>query len=138
MKGREDVSAETPVPKQSIESLRAEVGASFHYELASLAPSITEFSASFLYGQVWSRTDKLSERDRSLVTIAALAALDAGDGLKMQVLRGLTNGLSKEEVGEIFTHLAGYIGFPRAVNGVAAVADIVARADVGDSADSAA
>lgn len=116
--------SETP----SIAALRAEALAKVNPQIASLAPGIGELAGSFAYGQVWSRSG-LSNRDRSIATIAALVALNCPDELTVHVLRGLANGLTKEEVGEIITQLTPYVGFPLAVSAVAAVGDYVARVD---------
>ena len=63
---------------------------------------------------VWSRPG-LSPRDRSLVTIAALTALHRPNELRIHVARGLDNGLSRAEIGELIMHMAIYGGFPVAV-----------------------
>lgn len=66
---------------------------------------------------VWSRPG-LSQRDRSLVTIAALTALNMPHELKLHVQRGRENGLTREEICELLMHLAIYAGFPRSVEGM--------------------
>ena len=66
---------------------------------------------------VWSR-EGLSQRDRSLITIAALTALYRPNELKLHVSRGIDNGLSKEEICEVIMHMAIYGGFPVAVEGM--------------------
>ena len=115
----------------TIEELRAEVLAPISPKLASVAPSIGELATSFAYGQVWSRKG-LSKRDRSIATIAALVALNCPSELKLHALRGLANGLTKEEVGEIITQLTPYVGFPLSVTAAAALGEVIPRAEVGD------
>jgi 4-carboxymuconolactone decarboxylase len=66
---------------------------------------------------VWSRPG-LSLRDRSLITVAALTALDRPNELRMHVERGLENGVTRAEIGEIIMHMAIYGGFPVAVEGM--------------------
>jgi len=66
---------------------------------------------------VWSRPG-LSQRDRSLATIAALTALNMPHELKLHVQRGRENGLTREEICELLMHLAIYAGFPRSVEGM--------------------
>ncbi len=122
-----DHAAETA----SIDALRAEVLAPITPQLSRLVPSIGELATSFAYGQVWSRTE-LTARDRSIATIAALVAINCHDELKLHVLRGLANGLSKQEIGEIIIQLTPYVGFPLTVSAAAAVADFVERADLSD------
>jgi 4-carboxymuconolactone decarboxylase len=67
---------------------------------------------------VWSRPG-LNQRDRSLITIAALCALHRPNELELHIGRGLDNGLSREEICEIIMHMAVYGGFPVAVEGMA-------------------
>jgi 4-carboxymuconolactone decarboxylase len=67
---------------------------------------------------VWSRPG-LGQRDRSLITIAALCALYRPNELRLHIGRGLDNGLSREEVCEVIMHMALYGGFPVAVEGMA-------------------
>ena len=68
-----------------------------------------------LFGEVWSREDKLSARDRSIVTVTALMAggiLDSS--LEFHIREAKKNGVTKEEVAEILTHAAFYAGWPKA------------------------
>ncbi len=67
---------------------------------------------------VWSRPG-LSQRDRSLITVAALCALHRPNEFEIHIGRGLDNGLSREEVCEVIMHMAIYGGFPVAVEGMA-------------------
>ena len=66
------------------------------------------------YGDVWERPG-LSKRDRSLITVAALTALYRGDQLTGHLERALANGVTREEIGELITHLAFYAGWPAAM-----------------------
>jgi 4-carboxymuconolactone decarboxylase len=79
-----------------------------------VAPKLVELSESVLYGDVWER-DQLSKRDRSLVTVAALIAMSRPDQLRGHVERALGNGVTREEIGEVITHLAFYAGWPAAM-----------------------
>jgi len=72
---------------------------------------------------VWSRPG-LGQRDRSLITIAALCALHRPNELKLHIGRGLDNGLSREEVCEVIMHMAIYGGFPVAVEGMAIAKEV--------------
>lgn len=72
---------------------------------------------------VWSRPG-LSERDRSLITVAALCALHRPNELRLHVGRALDNGLSRSEVSEIIMHMAIYGGFPVAVEGMAIAREV--------------
>ncbi|MSQ22779.1 MAG: carboxymuconolactone decarboxylase family protein [Dehalococcoidia bacterium] len=80
-----------------------------------IAPYLAELSAKVLFGDVWERPG-LSKRDRSLITIAALVVLYRTEQIRGHIRRGLDNGVTKEEIGEMITHLAFYGGWPTAVN----------------------
>ena len=60
----------------------------------------------------------LSKRDRSLITVASLIALYRTDQLRGHIRRALDNGVTKEEIGEVITHMAFYGGWPTAANAV--------------------
>ena len=68
-----------------------------------------------LFGEVWSREDKPSLRDRSLVTVVALMSKGILDSsLKAHLINAKNNGITKEEMAEIITHAAFYAGWPNA------------------------
>jgi 4-carboxymuconolactone decarboxylase len=79
-----------------------------------VAPKLIELSETVLYGDVWERSG-LSKRDRSLITVAALTAMYRGDQLKGHLERALANGVTKDEIGEVITHMAFYAGWPAAM-----------------------
>ena len=82
--------------------------------LGDLAPKFAQLNDDVLFGQVWSREDKLSLRDRSLITISALMAQGLYPQVKAHLIIGKEHGLTKTEVVEIVTHLAFYTGWPKA------------------------
>jgi 4-carboxymuconolactone decarboxylase len=77
-------------------------------------PRVIELSETLLYGDIWERPG-LSKRDRSLITVAGLIAMYRGDQLKGHIQRALQNGVTREEIGEIITHMALYSGWPTAM-----------------------
>lgn len=83
-------------------------------EVRGTVPKLIDLSEKVLYGDVWERPG-LSKRDRSLVTVAALVAMYRGDQLKGHIERALANGVTKDEIGEVITHLAFYSGWPTAM-----------------------
>ena len=83
-----------------------------------LASKFEQLTADVVLADLWRRTD-LSPRDRSLVTIAALAANGDADQLALHIRRGLDNGLTRADIAEAFTHLAFYAGWPRASAAIA-------------------
>lgn len=80
-------------------------------------PKLAELTDDVLYGDVWQRP-QLSKRDRSLVTVAALIALNRPEQLRSHLIRARENGVTQEELIETITHLAFYCGWPNAVNAI--------------------
>jgi 4-carboxymuconolactone decarboxylase len=70
-----------------------------------------------LFGDVWERS-ALSKRERSLVTVAALVALYRLEQLPFHLQFALDNGVTREELAELITHLAFYAGWPAAHSAV--------------------
>ncbi len=83
--------------------------------MQEIAPHLAELSADVLFGDVWERPG-LSKRDRSLITVATLVALYRTDQLRGHIGRALDNGVTKEGIGEVITHMAFYAGWPVAAN----------------------
>jgi 4-carboxymuconolactone decarboxylase len=81
----------------------------------TVAPKLIELTEQVVYGDVWERPG-LSKRDRSLVTVAALIALERREQLPVHLERALRNGVTIEEIGEMITHLAFYAGWPAAMS----------------------
>ena len=79
-----------------------------------VAPKLIDMTEKVVYGDVWERPG-LSKRDRSLITISALIAMGRSDQLKGHLERALANGVSRDEIGEVITHLALYSGWPTAM-----------------------
>ena len=82
--------------------------------LGKIAPKFAELNDDVLFGEVWSREDKLSPRDRSMVTIAALFSAGLYPQLKSHLAIGKEHGVTKTEVVEIVTQLAFYCGWHKA------------------------
>lgn len=83
--------------------------------LGDFAPKFAELNDDVLFGQVWSREDKLPARDRSIVTVTALMASGVLDSsLEFHISEAKKNGVTKEEMAEILTHAAFYAGWPKA------------------------
>lgn len=84
-------------------------------KLGEFAPKFAELNDDVLFGEVWSREDKLSLRDRSLVTVVALMSQGLVDcSFKYHLMSAQKNGITKEEIAEIITHAAFYAGWPKA------------------------
>jgi 4-carboxymuconolactone decarboxylase len=82
--------------------------------LGDVAPKLAQLTDDVLFGDVWARPG-LSPRDRSLVTVSALIALNRPDQLRSHMALARANGLSNDEIVETLTHLAFYAGWPNAI-----------------------
>lgn len=80
-----------------------------------VAPKLAELSEQVLFGDVWQRPG-LSPRDRSLATVAALVALVRVEQLPVHLRKALDNGVTRDELSELVTHLAFYAGWPAAAS----------------------
>ena len=86
-----------------------------HDALGDFAPKFADLNDDVLFGEVWSREDQLSTRDRSIVTVTALMASGVLDGsLQHHIERAKNNGVTAEEMAEVLTHAAFYAGWPKA------------------------
>jgi 4-carboxymuconolactone decarboxylase len=84
-------------------------------KLRSFAPKLIELTDQVLFGDVWERPG-LSKRDRSLITVATLVALNRTEQLRSHLERALKNGVTEDEIVELITHLAFYSGWPTAMS----------------------
>lgn len=84
-------------------------------QLGNFAPKFAELNDDVLFGEVWSRTDKLGLRDRSLVTITSLISQGITDNsLTYHLQSAKNNGITRTEIAEIITHIGFYAGWPKA------------------------
>ena len=79
--------------------------------LRSVFPKLVELADKVVYADIWERPG-LSKRDRSLIVVATLIATYRPEQLRGHLGRALDNGVTKDEIGEIITHLAFYSGWP--------------------------
>ena len=83
--------------------------------LGEFAPKFAQLNDDVLFGEVWSREDRLSLRDRSLVTVVSLMAQGLVDSsFQFHLLSAKKNGITRTEIAEILTHAAFYAGWPKA------------------------
>jgi len=94
--------------------------------MGDIAPKLADLTDSVLFGDVWARP-QLSRRDRSLVTVSALIAMNRPDQLRSHLALARQNGLKEEELVEAITHLAFYAGWPNAVTAVSVARDVFAK-----------
>ena len=83
--------------------------------LGEFAPKLVELTDQVLFGDVWERP-QLSKRDRSLITCAALVSMGRTEQMGFHFPRAIENGVTKEELVELITHLAFYAGWPSAMS----------------------
>ena len=84
-------------------------------QLGEFAPKFAELNDDVLFGEVWSRTDRLASRDRSIVTVTALVASGIIDQSLLHHLQAAkNNGVTRTEIAEILTQVAFYAGWPKA------------------------
>src|SRR6202158_3635841 len=91
-----------------------------------ISPKLLELTEKVLFGDVWERPG-LSKRDRSLITVSALVALNRTEQLRFHIPRALENGVTKDELVELITHLAFYSGWPTAVSAAVVAKEMFAE-----------
>jgi 4-carboxymuconolactone decarboxylase len=91
--------------------------------MGDFAPKLAELTDNVLFGDIWERPG-LSKRDRSLITVSALIAMNRPDQLRSHLELGRRNGLTETEVVEVITHLAFYAGWPNAVSAVSVAREV--------------
>ena len=91
--------------------------------IAGVAPKLCDLTEQALFGDIWERPG-LSKRDRSLITVATLVALNRTEQLPFHLGRALDNGVTKDELIELITHLAFYSGWPASMSAVMIAKDV--------------
>lgn len=106
--------------------------------LGEFAPEFAHLNDDILFGEVWSRNDILSLRDRSLVTMTSLIAQGITDtSLKYHLIEAKKNGITRVEAAEIITHIAFYAGWPKAWAAFRLAKEVWADDVTGDDAKAA-
>jgi len=95
--------------------------------IGDFAPKLVDLTDRVLFGDVWERP-QLSKRDRSLATVAALIAMNRPDQLRFHLARAVENGVKKEELIEVITHLAFYSGRPNAMSAIMVAKEAFSKA----------
>lgn len=99
-------------------------------EFDMVAPALEHYNQDLLLGEVWQRPG-MSQRDRSIVTLAVLIARNAPGALPFYLNRALDSGVKPAEVSAIITHLAFYAGWPNAMAAVDAARPVFAARRIG-------
>ncbi|MDC7676153.1 carboxymuconolactone decarboxylase family protein [Asticcacaulis machinosus] len=107
----------TDTPSKSPEPSRAQK------LMGDISPKMAELTDEVLFGDIWERP-QLSKRDRSLVTMSALIAMNRPDQLRSHMALAKQNGVTEEEIVETITHLAFYSGWPNAVTAIGVAREV--------------
>jgi len=91
-----------------------------------IAPKLADLTDRVLFGEVWPG-EELSQRDRSIVTVTALVAGGNVEQLPFHLHRALENGVTQEELVGILTHLAFYVGWPKALSGLTVLKEALGK-----------
>ena len=91
--------------------------------IRNFTPALVDYTNDVVYGDLWERKG-LSKRDRSLITVAALVALYRPEQLRGHLARALDNGVTRDELVELVTHLAFYSGWPTAMSAALIAKDV--------------
>jgi 4-carboxymuconolactone decarboxylase len=94
--------------------------------IGDFAPKLVDLTDRVLFGDVWERPE-LSKRDRSLATVAALIALNRPDQLRFHLSYAVQNGVTKDELIEVITHLAFYAGWPNAMSAILIAKEVFSK-----------
>ncbi len=114
---------------------RAQRGNEMRMKLFGAAPepsenykNIREVTVEHLFGDIWTR-DGLALRDRSLITVAALIALNREAQLRVHLRGALNVGVGREEIKEMIIHLAHYAGWPAAMTSMEVADEVFTEQD---------
>ncbi|MDE5987264.1 MAG: carboxymuconolactone decarboxylase family protein [Prevotella sp.] len=107
-------------------------------QLGEFAPKFAQLNDDVLFGEIWSRNDLFSLRDRSLVTITSLISQGITDSsLKFHLQSAKDNGITRTEIAEIITHIGFYAGWPKAWAAFRLAKEVWAEETTGEDAKAA-
>ena len=119
------ITPPTSEPLQSDAQSETRRRAAVDEATGSTAPELARYTNDVLFGDLWRRTD-LAPRDRSLITVAALISQNQSAQLTFHLNRAMDSGLTREQAGEVVTHLAFYVGWPKAMSAVPVLKEVFA------------
>ena len=93
-------------------------------DLKGVAPEFAQLTEELLFGDIWKRPE-LSQRDRSLITVTCLVALNRIEQVEFHLKKAFENGLTKEELVAAITHIAFYAGWPTAASGLSHLKKVI-------------
>jgi 4-carboxymuconolactone decarboxylase len=121
--GADQVPAVSPAALALDEAAEAKRASGVEQQFGKVAPGIVQYTTDVLFRDLWLRPD-LAPRDRSLVTVSALIASGQVAQITYHLNRAMDNGLTREQAGEVITHLAFYAGWPNAFSALPVVKDV--------------
>ena len=121
--GVDQLPPTTPAPLALDEESEAKREMGVRQNYGAVAPGLVQYTTGVLFRDLWLRPD-LAPRDRSLVTVSALIASGQVAQITYHLNRAMDNGLTKEQSGEVVTHLAFYAGWPNAFSALPVVKDV--------------
>jgi 4-carboxymuconolactone decarboxylase len=95
-------------------------------QFGTVSPGVVQYTTDALFRDLWLRPD-LAPRDRSLVTVSALVAAGQVAQIPYHLGRAMDNGMTKEEAGEVLTHLAFYVGWPNVFSALPVFKDVLEK-----------
>jgi 4-carboxymuconolactone decarboxylase len=114
--------------RQILDEMTGGRGEAVEARWRELHPDLADLIVGFVAGEIWARPG-LDRKTRSLVTVAATAALGRTSALALNVRMALRNGATREEIVEVLLHLTAYAGFPAGWEGLETAAAVFAEAD---------
>lgn len=96
--------------------------------IGDIAPKLADLTDDVLFADIWERPG-LSKRDRSIITVTALVALNRTEQLPFHLKRAIANGVTQDELVELITHMAFYSGWPTAMSAMRLAKEIFQRTE---------
>ena len=124
--GVDQLPPTTPAPLALDEESEAKREMGVRQNYGAVAPGLVQYTTDVLFRDLWLRPD-LAPRDRSLVTVSALIASGQVAQITYHLNRAMDNGLTKEQAGEVVTHLAFNAGWPNAFSALPVVKDVIEK-----------
>ena len=121
--GTDQLPSASPSPLPLDNNAEAKRAGGVQQNFGDVAPGIVQYTTDVLFRDLWLRPD-LAPRDRSLVTVSALIASGQVAQITYHLNKAMDNGLTKEQAGELVTHLAFYAGWPNAFSALPVVKDV--------------
>jgi 4-carboxymuconolactone decarboxylase len=120
--GTDQLPPASPPPLPLNEAAETQCEAMVREQFGTVAPGVVQYTTDILFRDLWLRPD-LAPRDRSLVTVSALIASGQVAQIPYHLNRAMDNGLTREQAGEVLTHLAFYLGWPNVFSAMTVAKD---------------